>query len=193
MRSALRLCRNPVLAKDEQQVWTSAANRYRFHAKAIVSLGSAPCGHSRLALLGGFPDTVSMRVRACGVLLGCALALCACGGDDEESTSKTTKEPATLDLSKGPGCWDRAVKGTGEEGQEGAFIGGAVTAIGPTKDPVGSCERHWRQGVVRPGTTDPPPLRVCVGNNGTPWVVPARRANVCESLGLPDPNYTPPS
>ena len=138
-----------------------------------------------------------MRFGVAGLL---AVALAAgCGGDEDEAEPSGDKHTtATLDLSKPPGCWDRAVRGTEgpvtdpvtrtvEEAQDGPHLAGTVVGGRPTEDPIQECKRYWRDGAVKQGVTKPPPLVICVGRNGTPWVVPSNDDNICEKLGLPEP------
>lgn len=122
-----------------------------------------------------------MRLLATSGLFAIALALAGCGsatGDEDGA--------ASLDLSKRARCFSVAKK------RDGRPAGLAVPGR-PSTDPVEVCARLWERGGVRIGSTDPPPLRLCVGRSGRPLVVPNRKKNVCRRLGAEDPGYRPPA
>jgi hypothetical protein len=65
-----------------------------------------------------------------------------------------------------------------------ASLAGDVTVIGNTaQDPVDACSELWRTGAVAPGGAVPP-LQACVLETGAVAVMPARKPDVCNALGI---------
>lgn len=60
----------------------------------------------------------------------------------------------------------------------------SISIIGPRQDPVAACARIWRQGAVKRGRHEAPPLVACTEVDGPVRVIPGRGAAACERLGL---------